>query len=112
MISPTIQKMDSQWFGLDLLYKRSGFSSNHLKTGHNCVQYSNGLSKNWTICQVDMFLPFEYSGGSNTVQVRYSDGSKLFGSSPSHSKTELQNGCSSLDHFIYKEIVLFLYKTT
>ena len=31
----------------------------------------------------------EYSGGSNTEQVRYSDGPWSFGSSPDHSKTEL-----------------------
>ena len=32
---------------------------------------------------------FEYSGGSNNERVRYSNGPKLFGSGPSHLKTEL-----------------------
>ena len=39
-----------------------------------------------------IWMQLEYSGGleskQNTKQVRYSDGSKLFGSSPAHSKTE------------------------
>ena len=32
----------------------------------------------------------DYSGGSNTEQVRYSDGQKMFGPSPNHLKTELR----------------------
>ena len=40
------------------------------------------MNKEYILVQLD------YSGGSNTEQVRYSDGPKSFGSGPNHSKTE------------------------
>ena len=48
----------------------------------------------------------QYSGGSNTEQVRISNVQACSVYGPDHLKTELQNGRSSLDRFIQKSFFL------
>ena len=45
----------------------------------------------------------DYSGGSNTEQVWYSDGQWRSVQGPEHLNTKFQNGRSRLGCFIYKE---------
>ena len=72
-------------------------------------QFFKTIFLTWTL-QTNFFLTIwnpDYSEGSNTKQVWYSDGPKSFGLGPTIKNQNIQNGRFCLGHFIFIIFSLF-----